>query len=553
MALSAVLGALLAFAIAGKQEHEGDPSSAPSALGAPETAGIPSGSAPASAEHAIGASPKPPSERKLGAQPSITQAPAPARYLEIVSTSGAAIQGAELVAVPMGSRCIEARSLVKFPASSDARGILTLHESTHRGPSDFGVLAKGFCSTLLERLPEIGETQRVVLQPAQDATVIVRDLQGRAIPGISVALSRWMTRPAELRSFANVEQIAGLEPETAIHIAKTDAEGLASFHALHAGQYVIYTIAPGYSIASAEQSLIVPGDPCSIVLAPILAAVIRASSDQIVSWLVTPRGQLPAASYAAALDLREVERSLRASHPEAIVIAACGEYGTHAEMQVKALLQKGGIVESTVALRPLADGLQVSEIGSPIGSASPFPLRKIRVTVTDPKGRTVPMGRLYLHPADSKMKDLPIVVEPGRELDVPLGNYGISAQPMSYNSLLAKRNLEITADSDPEITIPLSVAVQACRLVLTNPAGLPLPSASVEIRSGTFHLQGQYEDLPSTQMILPIGECSMTIVAAGANVATNAIIVEKPMNELLELRLSLAPNRARKTEGSFRR
>lgn len=381
----------------------------------------------------------------------------------------------------------------------------------------------------------------------------VRDLQGRAIPGISVALSRWMARPAELRSFANVDQIAGLEPETAIHLAKTDAEGLASFHALHAGQYAIYTIAPGYSIASAEQSLVVPGDPCSIVLAPILAAVLRASGDQIVSWLVTPRGQFPAASHAAALDLREVERSLRASHPEAIVVAACGEYGTHTEMQVKALLQKGGIVETTVVLRPVADGLQVSEIVSPIGSASPFRLRRIRVTVTDPKGRTVPMGRLYLHPTDSRIKDLPIVVEPGRELDLPLGNYAVSAQPISYNSLLAKRNLEITADSDPEISIPLTAAVQACRLVVTNPAGVPLPSASVEIRCGSFHLQGQYEDLPSTQMILPVGECSMTIMAPGGSIVTSATIVERSTSEPLHIPIQLALHQNRATEAGGRR
>lgn len=195
----------------------------------------------------------------------------------------------------------------------------------------------------------------ITLERAAQLTVRCTDIHGATVPGITVLLSP-LAIPSELAEAHNPEAaLDGLDKVSAIHSQVTDSVGVAVFRSLAAKRYQVQIVSEFYEIADRSLFTIeVPGPVLELPLTQLLAIVIMAEDDEVLSYSMGTGAECLAAS-PNALSTREMQAQLNERYPGAAVILGasataamrCDQYA------VDVLLAKGGPVRVDARFMPI--------------------------------------------------------------------------------------------------------------------------------------------------------------------------------------------------------
>lgn len=369
--------------------------------------------------------------------------------------------------------------------------------------SDVVVHKPGFLSTQVSALKR-GETRLVVIHHGVALTVHAITSLGDPVPDATISVGRHDVMDPRARVGT-----PGPDPDTALHVAVTDARGVASFSSLHPGVHAAFarhsTMAMSLAELARASSFPVPGPPVRLVLDQPHGFALRIVGDTMLASRI--RCELPGES---AIDAASSD-GLRRRFPEAVSSAfSAVPPGKRVTGVVQMFCGRRGWIQRTFSSVPLSslDTAQTVDVSDePVKHATG--VLRLRLS-SHPRDQVDPseLPRLL---ARAKSLDLSVRVDFDRPIELPVGEYRLELQPGGP----VGAELEVSEGATTDHLVSLA-GRRRVQLIVRDQEGRPLSAVRYSATFRTQPPESGVRRLEDGRMVLWIDGGPSTITVGDA-------------------------------------
>ena len=438
--------------------------------------------------------------------------------LQVFGEDEAECTDAELWRAPVGSRSLD-KQLCHLLTRADARGTVAWPDPLLVPGTELILRAPGRRAAIVPA-DLVGRPLRALLRQGHTLDLLCTDDQGKPLSGALVALSRanWTTSPEAGPDLVG----AGGDVRSAIHVARSDADGRARIEGLARARYainvehpthVVYDGLPGLSID-------VPQSALSLKMVGLVGCVLTPPPGDQIEITQLASAARSTTRVATMTSVENIQAALTAKFPGNAAIALPPRTpGQPQTVEGTMLLRQRGWCTFTAQLVPVGE-IQPREI------ASDTPVQAMASFRLDPGSLNNAAGWV---PRALRMRhretglDCYFELALGQSFSVPPGTYAIESIDTMVNNVLPDEPFTLAPGADVALRLR-DRGLHLARLAVRDRNGRPVGPSVIEISQGeqVLHTIRTWDSVDES-LTLPGGPVKLRVTAFGYQPSTRTL------------------------------
>lgn len=449
----------------------------------------------------------------------------PQAILEVRAEDGTLVSHARIYRTSDVKRRV-LRSAADSLAAAVGASALILDEDQVREvrSGGYSVSAPGFIpQPVPPAIVELDHTTTITLHKGASIQIRCVDLDGRPVASAHIAASRALL-PNQRKCKEAEAPAPAANGRYSIHDAWTDETGMATVGGLQSGEeYEVQADVEGSVVwPKAGQEPIRAGSGVQeYIVSPILGAAVTATPSPLASAWFQIEDDLIALERAEKSEAARIRQEFSEKHSGcSVYLCARRKPGSaQAFVQLRAVTAAGDTIEHSIPLKPLWQVEALTLDSRPQKEAPPT--RRLRILVENRNGEPLAIDSIRMTEKGRGFLGRTILVKPGEEHSVPLGEWIVSSPDTTIRALVEPRELDITVSSPESIRLVIKEEVRRCRIRVTGHDGVPVDRLFLRIKGTERPEQRVFvNNIQSFTPILPVGAITLEGQAFGFGTGT---------------------------------
>ena len=428
------------------------------------------------------------------------------RVLVVTDREGRPIEGAWLVSIEGGRRCLREEDLASAPRT-DAAGRLRLPAEAPGTRVGGQVVARSFLPHRLSASQLSDPVPRVTLERGSTLRVVCRDLAGGPLADVSM----WVSRASLPQVPCGASELPAPLGPAPVRFGRSGADGVLQVDGLEPGTYLFRLDHPTHVFLRgvSPTALVVPGPEVEWTFGEVLVGVYRLNYGSLLEYSTRVEAGIMTPSISAAT--QRVKRELEVAYPGTLIAATVRTKAAPIRPAgLSCLTLEHGLFDLEAPMWPLAAGVTVQELAVPPPPPE-SPCQPCTFRIRDELGRSVPLDDVAIQIDPSHRFGLSAELRPDTVMVLPAGEHRVR----TWNRWLMGRIEPTTVQVPGDATLFLQGAYQRCEIQVLDETGSPLSSFRGSISASGQQQSVVYSGDRPYRPWLPIGPAVISLSAAG--------------------------------------